>query len=719
MESLSGGDRATPLQEQLLASGVLHSDANLIVRSPTNSGKSAVAAALMVEAVKAGGAAILIEPLRAIASERHGDLVSSRAAISVHLGRKARVRLTTGDTANTAELFDAPPPDRADLVVATPERLEVLWRGGDAVRWLESVRCLVVDEAHLLDEPNRGSTLDAVIGSFLSLPRPPRVVLMSATLSEVERLQSTLAPCDILTVSERTPPLQIDVGALGVGEDANLLTAAHVREALQDEANSALVFVSNVTSAESLAKLLSRETGSDAVAYHARLSAGEKAERSRRFRVGQARIAVSTTALAAGVNLPATHVVVRDTSLHGRERMSAGELLQMLGRAGRGERSGRGLVLLRPSDAWEAGELASAIDAGELGGRDRSDDGARYAMALLSRSPEARVEVAEIEARAARSLRGSGAGESVRNSLRWLAAPSVRLAHVEEGQVKLTALGRLGARSMLPLPSVAGFGRLLRDLIDADMIESIERMSALDVLAALLIAERPTLLLSSKKSLEEAVESWTMSGARPTLYREFVQGERGRELALDLVGALSSQPERDRVAAHKLCIRAFATVGVVRSLADGKQIAAVARQWGVADLEGRREALRDWAVFACHAARRLLDVRIIYFHLRERKIEQDRIDAISEAFERLRRELLALAELVGFSSPIGPLLAQVNRASKLKGVSRIGVRTLRALERSGLDDLSLLASKSVDEVVAAGVRRPIAERLHAALQRRV
>uniref|UniRef100_UPI00286AABBC helicase-related protein n=1 Tax=Armatimonas sp. TaxID=1872638 RepID=UPI00286AABBC len=227
--------------------------------------------------------------------------------------------------------------ERAEIIVATPERLEVLWRSGEASAWLASVRSIVVDEAHLLGDRSRGSTLDAVLGSFLSQPTPPRLLLMSATLTNPTHLQQVLAPCESIVVTERTPPLTIQVALLEGSETAEELVHEHVRTVLEAPGTAILIFVATVRFAESLAEKLAQATGHAAIAYHAQLSTGEKETRSQRYRNGEARIAVSTTALAMGVNLPATHVLVRDTNLQGRGHLTSGELLQMLGRAGRGQ----------------------------------------------------------------------------------------------------------------------------------------------------------------------------------------------------------------------------------------------------------------------------------------------------------------------------------------------------------------------------------------------
>ena len=95
------------------------------------------------------------------------------------------------------------------------------------------------------------------------------------------------------------------------------------------------------------------------------------------FRERKLRIITCTPTLAAGVNLPAGVAVVRDVfraeQVRGRYSpvlLPAGEVLNMLGRAGRpGQVSqGHGVVLVEQAHRGEVGELVEAIDAGR-GGR--------------------------------------------------------------------------------------------------------------------------------------------------------------------------------------------------------------------------------------------------------------------------------------------------------------------------------------------------------------
>jgi helicase len=207
MEILRTGPHPRPIQVKAIAEGkVLEGRRNLIVSSPTNSGKSLVAHLVLLDAIRRGGRALLLEPLRALAREKADELASVGPVLSDLLGRKFRVKLTTGDYRLEDEEFGAPPPGDGELVVATPERVEAILRRPEHSTWLDSVRAVAVDEAHMLSS-RRGPSLEYLLTTLLGLPAPPRLVLLSATLGNTDRLQGWLTPADVLQSSFRTPPV--------------------------------------------------------------------------------------------------------------------------------------------------------------------------------------------------------------------------------------------------------------------------------------------------------------------------------------------------------------------------------------------------------------------------------------------------------------------------------------------------------------------------------
>ena len=76
---------------------------------------------------------------------------------------------------------------------------------------------------------------------------------------------------------------------------------------------------------------------------------------------GRSRCVVTTTALAAGVNLPTTHVIVRDLTFQGTDPLPVDQLVQMAGRAGRGDKRGHAFFIHRTNDAWKIERLLSEL----------------------------------------------------------------------------------------------------------------------------------------------------------------------------------------------------------------------------------------------------------------------------------------------------------------------------------------------------------------------
>ena len=104
---------------------------NLIISSPTNSGKSLLGYLALFEALKQGRRALLLEPLRAIAQEKFDELTRALPSLSAALGREVGLSITTGDYRVEEEMMHSPPPEGGELVIATPERLEAILRNPD------------------------------------------------------------------------------------------------------------------------------------------------------------------------------------------------------------------------------------------------------------------------------------------------------------------------------------------------------------------------------------------------------------------------------------------------------------------------------------------------------------------------------------------------------------------------------------------------------------
>jgi helicase len=329
---LASHTQPRPAQLEAIRVGLLKSRNNLIVSAPTNGGKSLIGTLALLKAIQEGQRAVLLEPLRALAREKFDELQALAPQLSTLLGQPFRVRISTGDIRLEDAALSAPPPG-GELLIATPERLEALLRTPSNLPWFTTLGAVCVDEAHLIANPHRGPTLELLIGSLARLPSAPRLVLLSASVGDTSRAQTWLGNCKVVRVTERHPTLEKFVLPLEPAEDATEITLNWCRDALRDANAQVLIFVYQTRSAQRLSvdltKGLEHQAGpAGALAYHAQQSLAQRENARTQFLSGQSRIMITTTALSMGLNLPVTHVLVRDNTFPGAGRLSTPELLQ-------------------------------------------------------------------------------------------------------------------------------------------------------------------------------------------------------------------------------------------------------------------------------------------------------------------------------------------------------------------------------------------------------
>jgi helicase len=342
---------------------------NLVLSIPTASGKSLVAYLAILKAVLRGGKALYIVPLKALASEKYEDLAKFE-----DLGIK--VGESTGD-------YDAIDPklSRYDVVVATSEKVDSLLR--HRTKWLKQISVVVADEVHLINDPDRGPTLEVILVKFRTFNPEAQLIALSATVRNCSELAEWLDA--ELVVSEWRPvPLRT-----GVCYDGEVFFTDNSRRDIPDSdrpihsivsatiqaGGQCLVFVNTRRSTESLASELGRVVkglrprNTDALSeasrilvdeqdepsivgaklakcvrsgcafHHAGLSSSHRKLVESNFRRGSISAIVATPTLAAGINLPARTVIVRDVKRFdsdiGYTAVPVLEVRQMCGRAGR------------------------------------------------------------------------------------------------------------------------------------------------------------------------------------------------------------------------------------------------------------------------------------------------------------------------------------------------------------------------------------------------
>ena len=167
-----------PAQEKSIKKGLFQGK-NLLVCTPTASGKTLIAElAAFKSIIEDKGKAVYIVPLKALASEKCRDFKK-------RYGKLAKIALSIGD-------FDSADPYIAehDLIVTTSEKLDSLIRHN--APWLTSIKTVVVDEIHLLNDPQRGPTLEILITILKKLLKNSQLIALSATIGNAEELAEWL-----------------------------------------------------------------------------------------------------------------------------------------------------------------------------------------------------------------------------------------------------------------------------------------------------------------------------------------------------------------------------------------------------------------------------------------------------------------------------------------------------------------------------------------------
>ncbi len=371
-----------PPQAECVRSGMLEGK-NLLVSIPTASGKTLIAEMAMHTHIANKGKCLYIVPLKALASEKFDEFA----------GKGVRVGIATGDFDRRDDSLG-----RNDIIVATSEKVDSLLR--NRASWVHDITLLVVDEIHLIDSENRGPTLEMVIAKLRFRNPSMQVIGLSATIGNPQLLAGWLG-AELVTSSWRPVDLRQGVfwndrihfreGDRPVKqvsknyEDLNLCLDTIA------EGGQCLVFVSSRRNAEAFAKraagaIKSEDPNLKACAerlnataetemaknlaicvargsafHHAGLSREERKIVEEGFRKGQIKCISSTPTLAAGLNLPARRVIIRDylrfAAGEGMQPIPASEYHQMAGRAGRPRLDPYGEAVLIAKDEGQVEDL--------------------------------------------------------------------------------------------------------------------------------------------------------------------------------------------------------------------------------------------------------------------------------------------------------------------------------------------------------------------------
>ncbi|CAK7565543.1 MAG: Putative steryl acetyl hydrolase mug81 [Sporothrix epigloea] len=383
-----------PMQTQIFHT-LYHTPANVLLGSPTGSGKTVAAELAMWWAFRErpGSKVVYIAPMKALVRERIKDW---GARLAGPAGLKM-VELTGDNTPDTRTIQDA------DIIITTPEKWDGISRSWQTRNYVRKVSLVIIDEIHLL-AGDRGPILEIIVSRMnyiaASTKVPVRLLGMSTACANATDLANWLGVKQSQGAlfnfrhSVRPVPLELYIdgfpdmrGFCPLMQAMNRPTFLAIKNHSPDK--PVIVFVPSRRQTRLTAKDLVNFCGMEdnprrflkmdeddlqanlarvkdealreAISFgiglhHAGLVESDRQLSEELFLNNKIQILVATSTLAWGVNLPAHLVIVKgtqffDAKIEGYKDMDLTDVLQMLGRAGRPQFDNSGVARIFTQDA--------------------------------------------------------------------------------------------------------------------------------------------------------------------------------------------------------------------------------------------------------------------------------------------------------------------------------------------------------------------------------
>lgn len=384
-----------PMQTQIFHT-LYHTPANVLLGSPTGSGKTIAAELAMWWALRErpGCKVVYIAPMKALVRERVADW---RRRLARPLGLSL-VELTGDNTPDTRSIR------HADIIITTPEKWDGISRSWQTRGYVRQVGLVIIDEIHLLGG-DRGPILEIIVSRMNYIASQSkgavRLLGMSTACANATDLANWLGVGSgglfNFRHSVRPVPLEIYIdgfpdqrGFCPLMQSMNRPTFLSIKNHSPDK--PVIVFVASRRQTRLTAKDLINFCGMEdnprrfvrmdeedlqlnlarahdeslreALVFgiglhHAGLVESDRQLAEELFANNKIQILVATSTLAWGINLPAHLVVVKgtqyfDAKIEAYRDMDLTDVLQMLGRAGRPQFDSSGIARIFTQDSRKA-----------------------------------------------------------------------------------------------------------------------------------------------------------------------------------------------------------------------------------------------------------------------------------------------------------------------------------------------------------------------------
>jgi helicase len=353
-----------PAQQMAVDAGLLFGK-DLLIVSATASGKTFIGEMAGIKNFLEGrGQMLFLVPLVALAvqkyqrfDERYGDL----AGVGILIG-KSRIRLPENSPVGDRNA-------RAPLIVATYEGIDHLIRCGNKVR---NIGTVIIDEIQMLEDSDRGHRLDGLIARLKYLAPKAQFLYLSATIGFPKTLAKKLN-AGLVRYDDR--PVALERYLIFLEHKQKIPIIKKLCEEEFRHISSKGYHGQTIVFSHSRARchVIVDALGPKYAAYHAGLTSKERREIENQFLTGKLQAVVTTAALGAGVDFPASQVIF-DALAMGISWLSVQEFNQMAGRAGRPDFHdlGKVVIMAEPGASYARGdsrteeEVAMRLLKGEM-----------------------------------------------------------------------------------------------------------------------------------------------------------------------------------------------------------------------------------------------------------------------------------------------------------------------------------------------------------------
>lgn len=347
---------------------------HLLIMAPTGMGKTEAAMLpIFHKIMEEGGPGIrclYITPLRAL----NRDMLRRLEEFGDRLGVSVGVR--HGDTSAAERARQS--REAPQVLITTPETLQILFTGKRLREHLRNVRHVVIDEIHELASNERGAQLAVALERLVPLCGEFQRIGLSATVGDAEwtrrYLEGVGREAEILNfkveketiLSVETPEKQENdiVVAERLRADPDLVAAMRLARHHIERSESCLFFVNTREAAEIIAALFHIWDENFPIGvHHGSLSKEVRVDMEERFKSGELKALICTSSLELGIDVGSTDMVIQYNSPR-----QASRLIQRIGRAGhRIDRVTKGAVISTdPDELLESLVVTRRAQNGEM-----------------------------------------------------------------------------------------------------------------------------------------------------------------------------------------------------------------------------------------------------------------------------------------------------------------------------------------------------------------